>query len=206
MVQNSFPSPISVNAEDLACERGGRPIFEGVSFSLSGGEVLAIVGPNGTGKSSLLRMIAGLLFPVAGSVTIKAGTLEEGFLHFLAYGDGLRSVFTVEENLKLWSRIYGGETGGEAIYDALEKVGLAHAMHLPARALSTGQRRRAGLARLVLSKRPVWLLDEPTSGLDRDGEAVLGGLMRTHLDAGGAIIAATHLTLPVPPTRTLELQ
>ncbi|WP_026379931.1 heme ABC exporter ATP-binding protein CcmA [Afifella pfennigii] len=204
-LEDAFP-PVRLAADDLACERGGRPIFHGLSFSLAGGEMLAVVGPNGAGKSSLLRVVAGLLSPSEGRVDLDTDGERETAMHLLAYGDGLRNVFTVKENLRLWSRLYGGAADDDAMHEALEEVGLGHAMHLAARALSTGQRRRAGLARLILSPRPIWLLDEPTSGLDKDGEAILGRMMAEHLASGGAILVATHLQLPVAPTHRLELQ
>ena len=200
-----FP-PVGVEAESLACRRGGRLVFEGLGFRLSPGELLAVTGPNGSGKSSLLRVVAGLLAPAAGRLTIEAPEPETA-VHYLGHADGLKGALTLAENLDFWTRIYGAPDGvAPDPLMAAEAVGLAHAWRLPAAVLSAGQRRRAALARLIASPRPLWLLDEPTSALDREGEAMLGALLARHLAAGGLAIAATHLALPVEPTQVLRLE
>lgn len=208
-------APLSLAAADLACIRGGRPVFSGVEFSLVSGELLALTGPNGSGKSSLLRVLAGLLSPAGGSIRLSSDAEVAGhadgqaddLIHYFGHLDGLKSVFTLQENLAFWRALYGtGEPGiAISIGEAVAQVGLGHMRDLPVSVFSAGQRRRAGLARLLTAPRPVWLLDEPTAALDSDGEAMLGGLMEAHLASGGMIVAATHLTLPVAPTRTLEM-
>jgi len=200
--------PLALEATDLACIRGGRLVFSGVSFRLEGGEVLAVTGQNGSGKSSLLRLIAGLLRPSAGSFRLQGGTEDNAAIHYLGHADALKPALTLRETLRFWSKLYRQQ--GRVALDpdfeaAADKVGLLHALDLTVGVLSAGQRRRAGLARLVLSPRPLWLLDEPTSSLDRDGEALLGSLMRKHLSGGGVVVAATHQSLPARPNHLFEL-
>jgi heme exporter protein A len=197
----------AVEASDLACTRGGRRVFSALSFRLDGGRLLAVTGPNGAGKSSLLRVLAGLIRPAAGSLRIE-GKGEDAVAHYLGHSDALKPALTLRETLHFWWSIYRHE--GRAMTDAdlagaAETVGLRHALDLPVGIFSAGQRRRAALARLVLSPRPLWLLDEPTSSLDGKGEILLGGLMKDHLTAGGLIVAATHAGLPIPPDHTLAL-
>ena len=189
----------------LSCTRGGRPVFADVSFSVTSGELLSVTGPNGAGKSSLLRILAGLLQPVSGTVLVTPGGDEAASIHYFGHMDGLKDAMSLRENLVFWTRLYSQSVVDEAIPAAADRFRLAHALDLPVAVLSAGQRRRAGLARINLSPRPVWLLDEPTSALDKDGEGALGELMRDHLTAGGIIIAATHLTLPVAANMTLEM-
>ncbi len=218
MVQSDLRfSPLTLAASDLACTRGGRPVFSGVEFSLGSGELLALTGPNGSGKSSLLRLLAGLLRPAGGSIRLSPGAGGAGavaadehageLIHYFGHLDGLKPVFTLHENLAFWRALYGPGEAGTAlpIGEAIGAVGLGHMQDLPVSVFSAGQRRRAGLARLLTAPRPVWLLDEPTAALDSDGEAMLGGLMEAHLAAGGMIVAATHLTLPVAPTQRLAM-
>ncbi len=178
-------------------------MFSGVDFSLPSGALLAVTGANGAGKSSLLRILAGLLRPEAGTVIRLGGASS---LHFLGHLDGLKGAFTLREMLRFWSDLLGsGEGREERVVLAAEEVSLAHALDLPSGVLSAGQRRRAGLARLLLARRPIWLLDEPGSGLDRDGEALLGRLLDRHRGEGGIAIAATHQALPVTPSAVLDL-
>jgi heme exporter protein A len=215
-------APVTLAATDLACMRGGRPVFSGVEFSLASGGLLALTGPNGAGKSSLLRILAGLLDPAGGSIHLSSGSDSavdgqvmlaeadeqvEDLIHYFGHLDGLKSVFTLQENLAFWRALYGngGSDIAVSIGDAVVQVGLGHMKDLPVSVFSAGQRRRAGLARLLTAPRPVWLLDEPTAALDSDGEAMLGGLMEAHLANGGMIVAATHLALPVAPTQRLEM-
>ena len=215
-------APLSLAAADLACIRGGRPVFSGVGFSLASGGLLALTGPNGSGKSSLLRVLAGLLVPAGGSIRWSSNAESaadsgeaaadndrqtDELIHYFGHLDGLKSVFTLQENLAFWSALYGISEPGIAVSigEAVAQVGLGHMRDLPVSIFSAGQRRRAGLARLLTAPRPVWLLDEPTAALDSDGEAMLGGLMEVHLANGGMIVAATHLALPVAPTQTLDM-
>jgi heme exporter protein A len=178
----------------LACFRGGREVFSGLGFELAAGEALAVTGRNGAGKSSLLRIIAGLLHPVAGTVTLTGAERDDLTLaeqaHYLGHRDALKPALTVAENLGFWADMLGG--GGEDLATSLRVCGLDHATALPAGYLSAGQRRRLSMARLTAVKRPIWLLDEPTSALDADGQALMARLMTQHLAAGGLIMAATH--------------
>ncbi len=178
-------------------------VFSGLNFSLAPGGLLAVTGANGAGKSSLLRILAGLLRPEAGTVIRPGGGSG---LHFLGHLDGLKSAFTLREMLRFWSDLLGArEDREERVVLAAEEVSLAHALDLPSGVLSAGQRRRAGLARLLLARRPVWLLDEPGSGLDRDGDAFLGRLLDRHRGEGGIASAATHQALPATPSAVLDL-
>jgi len=200
--------PLALEATDLACIRGGRLVFSGVSFRVEGGQVLAVTGANGSGKSSLLRLIAGLLRPSGGSFRVQGGTEDDGAIHYLGHADALKPALTLRETLRFWSKVYRqqGRVALDPDFDeAAEKVGLIHALDLTVGVLSAGQRRRAGFARLLLSPRPLWLLDEPTSSLDRDGEALLGSLMRGHLSGGGMVVAATHQDLPIEAHATIHL-
>jgi heme exporter protein A len=198
----TFP-PIAVEARDLACRRGGRLVFAGLSFRAEAGTLMAVRGPNGAGKSSLLRILAGLLRPEAGSVRVEGKSEDEPVAHYLGHADALKPALTLRETLRFWAALCGGERSGVA--EAAGAVGLAHALDLPTGVLSAGQRRRANLARLLLCPRPLWLLDEPTAALDRDGGALLGRLIVEHLAAGGLAIAATHQDLPATAHAALDL-
>ena len=191
-------------ASELACERGGRRVFTGLSFSLSTGEALVVTGRNGAGKSSLLRMVAGLVRIAAGRLHLEGGDSEHSIAeqaHYLGHQDALKPSLSVEENLTFWSRYLGGAARAEA----LAEVGLETLADLPAGFLSAGQRRRLSLARLLAVRRPIWLLDEPTSALDAASQLRLADVMRRHLAGGGMIIAATHGPLGIESARELML-
>ena len=195
-----------LSAEALCCQRGGRSIFEGLGFSVAGGEALLVTGRNGDGKSSLLRMIGGLLRIAGGTLSLAGGDAERSIgeqAHYLGHSDALKPALTVEENLVFWTAWLGGV--GEP-RESLAAVGLDSLSGLPAAYLSAGQKRRLSIARLVAVKRPLWLLDEPTSALDTASQAVLLELMRGHLAGGGMIIAATHLPLGIDGARELRLE
>lgn len=177
----------------LTCVRGGREVFTDLGFSLSGGEALAVTGRNGAGKTSLLRLIGGLLKPAAGAIALEGG--PDGLppaeqAHYLGHRDALKPALSVAENLGFWHAFLGGAR--ESRSAALATVGLDHIAHLPAGYLSAGQKRRLSMARLVAVRRPLWLLDEPTSALDAAGQALFAALMSKHLAGGGLIVAATH--------------
>lgn len=182
-------------ARDLACARGGRAIFADLSFEVESGAALAVTGRNGAGKTSLLRIVAGLLTPAAGDVSMSGGgedTLAER-AHYVGHRDALKPSLTVLENLAFWRDFLGRpDDGGLALDVSLAAVGLDHAADLPAAYLSAGQRRRLSFARLIAAPRPLWLLDEPSSSLDAAGQALTAELMTQHLVGGGVILAATH--------------
>ena len=191
-------------ASDLTCVRGGREVFARLEFSLSAGEALVVTGRNGAGKSSLLRMLAGLVRIAAGRLALEGGDAELSIpeqAHYLGHQDALKPSLSVQENLHFWARFLGDG----AIAEALAAVGLDSLAELPAGYLSAGQRRRLSLARLLAVKRPIWLLDEPTSALDAASQARLADLMRRHLAGGGLIVAATHGPLGLEPARELRL-
>ena len=171
---------------DLTVARGGVPVLAGVSFRLGGGEAALLRGPNGSGKTTLLRTLAGLQPPMAGEVSVPP---EE--MAYAAHADGLKPTLTVAENLAFWAAIYGtGETRG-----AMERFRLTELARRPAGALSAGQKRRLGLARLLVTGRKVWLLDEPTVSLDTASVALFADAVRGHLAEGGIALIATHIDL-----------
>jgi heme exporter protein A len=195
-----------LEARDLACWRGDRAIFAGLSFSLKPGGALLLLGANGAGKSSLLRLLAGLI-PAAegrllweGQDALADRVGHAARLRYLSHQDALKPSLSASENLRFYARLWGGDVDA-----ALAAVGLAELADLPARVLSSGQKRRLALARLALAPVPLWLLDEPTVGLDAASVARLGKLLATHRGQGGAVLAATHLPLPLPGARELAL-
>ncbi|WP_297254743.1 heme ABC exporter ATP-binding protein CcmA [Bosea sp. (in: a-proteobacteria)] len=199
-------SPTSLHAEDLACRRGGRLIFEGVSLTLRPGEAIALTGRNGAGKSSLIAMLCGRLRPERGAIRLEGGQDEAdlaGLAHLVGHRDGLKTALTARENLAFAQDVLGDAAATPE--EALSLVGLGHAAQLPAGYLSAGQRRRVALARLLVSRRPYWLLDEPLSALDAASQAMVAGLMRDHLAQGGAILAATHGPLGLDGARDVRI-
>jgi heme exporter protein A len=195
-----------LEAANLACHRGGRDVFAGLSFGVASGEILAITGRNGAGKSSLLRTIAGLVRSLEGSVVLEGGDPELTIAeqsHYLGHQDALKPALSVGENLHFWIGFLGGKAAEAA--PALEAVGLDALADLPAAYLSAGQRRRLSIARLLAVKRPIWLLDEPMSTLDDTAQERLAGFMRAQLAGGGLILAATHGALGIDGARELRL-
>jgi heme exporter protein A len=197
--------PTRLLASELACVRGGRTVFSGLSFAVDAGEALLVSGPNGAGKSSLLRAVAGLVRLTDGRLELTDGdtdaTLGEQ-AHYLGHLDALKPSLSVGENLEFWARYLDG---GAAIAPALDAVGLGSIARLPAAYLSAGQRRRLSIARLIAVARPLWLLDEPTSALDTAAQTMLATLMRSHLAGGGMILAATHGPIGLDGAKELRL-
>lgn len=171
---------------DVACARGGRLLFEQLNLDLGAGDAALVTGPNGVGKSSLVRVAAGLLPPVS-------GTVERGGCALLGEHSALDPELSLGKALGFWAALAGGAVG-----PALEAVGLVDLAPVPVRFLSTGQRRRAGLARVVASGAQLWLLDEPANGLDTGSVALLERLIAAHRSSGGAVLVATHLPVDLP--------
>jgi len=197
---------MQLSADNLTCVRGGREVFRGLSFRLSAGEALLVTGRNGAGKSSLLRVIAGLLRLAAGQLTLEGGKEDCPIgeqAHYVGHLDALKLSLTVAENLRFWAEFLGPFSGD--VRSALEAVDLASLSDLPAAYLSAGQRRRLSIARLVAVPRAIWLLDEPTSALDATARIRLAELMGRHLASGGMIVAATHGAIGLERARELKL-
>ncbi len=195
-----------LSGSDLACQRGGREVFAGVNFSVASGEALAIVGRNGAGKSSLLRMVVGLVRVARGRLALDGGDPELTVAeqaHYLGHQDALKPSLSVAENLQFWSGFLG--TGVANIAEPLAAVGLDMLADLPAAYLSAGQRRRLSIARILVVKRPIWLLDEPTSALDAAAQQRLSEFMQAHIAGGGLVLAATHSALGLNGARELRL-
>lgn len=196
---------LRLSGTGLACERGGRPVFSGLSFEVASGQMLVLTGPNGAGKTTLLRVVAGLLHHSEGTLEISGGEAEADIpeqVHYVGHQDALKPSLSVVENLQFWTAYLGGKS---PVDGGLETVGLGALADMPAGFLSAGQRRRLALARLVCVQRPVWLLDEPTAALDAASQEKLGELMQGHLASGGMIVAATHGPLPISNAVELRL-
>jgi heme exporter protein A len=194
---------------NLAGERGGEPLFDGVTFSLKPGEAMLVSGANGSGKSTLLRILAGLLPAAGGSVSFDKPDPEfvdvpSGELcHYLGHENAMKPALSVAENLTFWRNHFDHPHLG--VGEALEVVGLNGLGHVPFAHLSTGQRRRIAIARLLINYRPVWLLDEPTSGLDAASVEQFARLLQAHLEDQGMVVAATHMPLGLTRFQTLTL-
>ncbi len=181
----------------VACDRGGRRLFDDVSFELAAGDAAVVAGPNGVGKSSLIRIAAGLLPPAEGAVTATER------IALLAEAAAMDAERTVSEGLAFWAALDGADAA--AVAQALDAVGLAALAAVPVRMLSTGQRRRVAMARVVASVAPIWLLDEPGNGLDAASLGRLETLIARHRGGGGIVLAATHLPLAIPGAQTIVL-
>jgi heme exporter protein A len=191
-------SLIRLTVTDLACSRGGRRLFERLSFALGGGEALVVTGPNGVGKTTLIRALAGFVRPDSGAIRLDGTDAETALpqaAHVIGHRDGLRGALTVRENLALAPSLLGGS--GASAPDAAERLALGRLLDLPVGVLSAGQRRRVALARLLVAPRPLWLLDEPTAALDAASQEAVAAIMTEHAAKGGIVIAATHLLLGV---------
>lgn len=195
-----------LEAESLAAFRGERLVFRDISFTVRPGGALVLAGPNGSGKSTLLRLIAGLGRAAAGRLlwagedVLADRTAQAARVTYVGHLDAVKPGLTVTENLRFAAHLAGGD-----IPDALARLTLDPLAELPARMLSAGQKRRLALARLPLSKAPLWLLDEPTLGLDTAAVARFGAVLAAHRATGGMVIAATHLPLPLPEAAELRL-
>ena len=185
-----------LSARDLACRRGDRVLFAGLSFTLEPGQALQLAGPNGIGKSSLIRILAGLLRPHAGVVE------RQGEIGLLDERLALDEHRPLGKALGFWRAIDDHRALGRGGIDVL---GLADLLDVPVRYLSTGQRKRAALARLITRHAPVWLLDEPLNGLDADAVKLVGDLVEDHCNAGGIAVIASHQTFALPVLKQLPL-
>jgi heme exporter protein A len=182
-----------LDVRGLEIRRGERQLFAGLSLSVAPGQVALLTGPNGTGKTTLLLALAGIVRPEAGEIRFPAHRGEEGTrpaMHLLGYQQGIKPRLTVLENLSFWRQVNGA--GGLVPQAALEETGIASLAALEAGYLSSGQTRRLALARLLVTPRPIWLLDEPSATLDSAGEALLVRLIEAHRQGGGVAVIATH--------------
>ena len=185
-----------LKAEGLGAIRGERVLFSGLDLSLAPGEALVLRGSNGTGKSTLLRLLAGLSQTAAGDVVRHAPH------HWLGHRDGVKPHETPRQHLTHWARVWGSTLSAEGIADSM---GLKRPMDVPGRLLSAGQRRRTALGRLLLAERPIWLLDEPFNALDTAGRDLLTGIIAAQRELGGGIIAALHGDAPFEASREVVL-
>jgi heme exporter protein A len=196
--------PVAFQGSGLACRRSQRLVFAGLDFRLPPGGALLLTGPNGSGKSSLLRLMAGLIRPFAGRLgwgdrpVSDDPTQHRASVSYLGHLDALKPVLTVAENLRFWG-------GGAAREAAISMMALDRLTETPARFLSSGQRRRTALARVIASGAPLWLLDEPTVGLDSASVAGLESALARHLASGGMVAAATHAPIALPGAAALDL-
>jgi len=198
----------SFSGTDISCIRGGRLVFDGLCFSVSGGGALLLTGPNGSGKSTLLRLMAGLIPPTLGELAWDGVSVDRdpedhrARLHYLAHAEAVKPPLTVLEDLSFWQALSGSDKPVAAAVDAM---GLETQSGLPGRYLSAGQRRRLALARLLVSDVELWLLDEPSVGLDTASLAKLRTAVADHRAAGGIVVAATHVDLGLDGAETLSI-
>ena len=189
-----------LEVEDLTCLRGGVPVLAGVNFALAPGEVLLLRGPNGAGKTTLLRSLAGLQPPAAGRIRHP-----EESIAYAAHADGLKATLSAEENLSFWAAVHDAPDRAGKVRAALEFFGLSALARRPAQNLSAGQKRRLGLARLLVVNRPLWLLDEPTVSLDAASTATFLRALARHVQAGGAAVIATHIEIAHDGARSFDI-
>jgi heme exporter protein A len=201
-----------IDVTNLAARRGDDRIFSGIGFALQDGESLVLTGRNGTGKSTLIRVIAGLLPADAGRVKVTVNGTDipraAEAMHYLGHRNAMKRELSVEENLAFWKSFMGDFAGGTGlgVEAASRELGLVELLHLPFGYLSAGQQRRMAMAKLLVAWRPVWLLGEPTAALDRQSDALFARIMREYLARGGIIVAATHQELGLEGAKRLEMK
>lgn len=206
----------TLEGRNLACDRAGRRVFAALDFTLREGGALILRGANGSGKSSLLRILAGLLAPAAGELRWKETAVEEDpetfqtEICYVGHGNAIKAVLSVQENLAFWAKLYPPKTDDEdleaLLARALECFSLTSLRDVPGRQLSSGQSRRLALARLITSPAPIWLLDEPSVGLDDVSLKRLESAIADHRAGGGLVIAATHTPLDMADADLLLLE
>lgn len=202
---------LKLEANALECVRGGRRLFHNLSFSLEPGELLEVSGANGSGKTSLLRMLCGLLAPTAGEIlwqgerilALKEEYLKE--LTYLGHANGVKAELSASENLRIYGGISGVEPDDEKIIAALERMGLGGREDLPVKTLSQGQQRRLALARLLVGERALWILDEPLTALDSAAVRLVQSVLEEHLEGGGLAVLTTHQPLNVRARLTKQI-
>lgn len=203
---------MSLQVHLLACSRGDRELFNNINFQVNAGEALRVAGTNGSGKTSLLRMLCGLAYPTKGVVRWNGRNVREvreefnSQLIYLGHANGVKDDLVAWENVVVSSTLSGKSVGRDEACSALEKLGLGRAVNLPTQALSQGQRKRVALARLQLGQEmPLWILDEPFTALDKNAVAELCMTLNTHLERGGMIIYTTHQEIVLNAQRSLHL-
>ncbi|MEO0497336.1 MAG: heme ABC exporter ATP-binding protein CcmA [Pseudomonadota bacterium] len=198
----------TLEAQGLTKRLGGLQLFTNIDLQVLGGEVLVVRGGNGSGKTTLLRILSGLLEPDAGTVCVRMGleaiepSEHASEIHYFGHNNALKASQTTRANLQFWRGYLGGEANVEQI---AARMDVAHLLDLPIMALSAGQKRRVGFARLMLAHRPIWLLDEPTAALDAVSSALIETLVEEHLNNGGLAIAATHLPFLQNRARSVDM-
>jgi heme exporter protein A len=196
-----FQDKLTLRVESLALSRGGRVLFEGLSFAADAGSYVEVRGANGAGKTSLLRAIAGFLKPRAGAIGLAGAEDAASATHYVAHANALKPNARVASHARYWAGLFGG--AGDA--DALTRVGLSGLEQREARTLSQGQARRLALSRLLIAPRPLWLLDEPAAALDPSGHELVSELIDAHRARGGIVVAAVHEPLGPAPSQTLTV-
>ena len=185
-----------LSVSNLTLARGDRVLIASLSFELAAGDARVVIGANGAGKTSLLRAVAGLLRPLAGTINLSGVEERHDGLHLMGHQDGLKAGRTAGEELAFWSRWAGADSAG--IERAVDQLALTPLLALPVRVLSAGQKKRLTMARLIAAPRPLWLLDEPLAPLDAGWRTTFGEIATTHLAGGGMILAAAHDPMPFP--------
>lgn len=195
----------SLFVKHLSGQRSGRILFKEVDFILEPGDVLEVTGKNGTGKSTLLRILAGLLPVSSGEIRLTDHTFEQPCeaMHYLGHANALKPSLSVGENLQFWQAYFGHEKMTPD--QALKQVRLGDIAHIPAAYLSAGQKRRVAIAKLLVSHRPIWIVDEPTSTLDKASDTMFASIVEAHCNEGGSVIAATHKNLGIKNAKTLNM-
>jgi len=197
-----FQDNPALRVDGLAVARGGRVLFSGLSFGAEAGDYVELRGSNGSGKTSLIRALAGFLPPRVGTIVFARVEEPALALHYIGHTNGLKTNASVASHVRYWAGLFGGLTDTEAV---LQRVGLSSARDRLARTLSQGQARRLALARLVIAPRPIWLLDEPASALDAQGRETLSALVSAHRAEGGIVVAAVHEPLGPEPSLALTV-